>query len=147
MRSQRTSGPNTEKTEALPATNPPSCRSPNRANDHVSLLACTVVTVEHDEPSMPVLADREVLRRRGRVADRRGSLRPPMSADALHVLRPGRPSRRTSLTTRRAPAPEDARQLVEDGVESRTVTRPGMLPGRDSRSARPNACDRAGATS
>ena len=36
-----------------------------------------------DERSMPVLADRKVLRRRGRVTVRRGFLRPPMSAEAV----------------------------------------------------------------
>ena len=35
-----------------------------------------------DERSMPALADRKVLRRRGRVTVRRGFLRPPMSAEA-----------------------------------------------------------------
>ena len=32
---------------------------------------------------MPALADRKVLRRRGRVTVRRGFLRPPMSAEAV----------------------------------------------------------------
>ena len=36
-----------------------------------------------DERSMPALADRKVLRRRGRVTVRRGFLRPPMSAEAV----------------------------------------------------------------
>ena len=36
-----------------------------------------------DERSMPALADRKVLRRRGRVTARRGFLRPPMSAEAV----------------------------------------------------------------
>ena len=36
-----------------------------------------------DERSMPALADRRVLRRRGRVTVRRGFLRPPMSAEAV----------------------------------------------------------------
>ena len=36
-----------------------------------------------DERSMPALADRKVVRRRGRVTVRRGFLRPPMSAEAV----------------------------------------------------------------
>ena len=36
-----------------------------------------------DERSMPAVADRKVLRRRGRVTVRRGFLRPPMSAEAV----------------------------------------------------------------
>ena len=36
-----------------------------------------------DERSMPALADREVLRRRGRVTVRRGFLHPPMSTEAV----------------------------------------------------------------
>ena len=36
-----------------------------------------------DERAMPALADRKVLRRRGRVTVRRGFLRPPMSAEAV----------------------------------------------------------------
>ena len=39
--------------------------------------------VDDDERSMPALADRKVLRRRGRVTVRRGFLRPPMSAEAV----------------------------------------------------------------
>ena len=38
---------------------------------------------DDDERSMPALADRKVLRRRGRVTVRRGFLRPPMSAEAV----------------------------------------------------------------
>ncbi len=38
---------------------------------------------EDDERSMPAVADRKVLRRRGRVTVRRGFLRPPMSAEAV----------------------------------------------------------------
>ena len=41
------------------------------------------VDVDVDERSMPALADRKVLRRRGRVTVRRGFLRPPMSAEAV----------------------------------------------------------------
>ena len=36
-----------------------------------------------DKRTMPALADRKVLRRRGRVTVRRGFLRPPMSAEAV----------------------------------------------------------------
>ena len=124
--------------------------SPTRAAVDWHEVAKHAPDVEHDERSMPAVADRKVLRRRGRVTVsrvtvRRGFLRPPMSAEAvarmvelraqglgfgriaraigcaritvsrylrsfeeetddrcrdvkLHVLRPDRPSRETSLT-------------------------------------------------
>ena len=46
-------------------------------------LAKHAPDVDDDERSMPALADRKVLRRRGRVTVRRGFLRPPMSAEAV----------------------------------------------------------------
>ena len=57
--------------------------SPTRASVDWHEVAKRAPDVEHDERSMPALADREVLRRRGRVTVRRGFLRPPMSTEAV----------------------------------------------------------------
>ena len=46
-------------------------------------LAKHAPNVDDDERSMPAVADRKILRRRGRVTVRRGFLRPPMSAEAV----------------------------------------------------------------
>ena len=56
---------------------------PTRAAVDWHELAKHVPDVDDDERSMPALADRKVLRRRGRVTVRRGFLRPPMSAEAV----------------------------------------------------------------
>ena len=56
--------------------------SPTRAAVDWHELAKHAPDVD-DERSMPALADRKVLRRRGRVTVRRGFLRPPMSAEAV----------------------------------------------------------------
>ena len=56
---------------------------PTRAAVDWHELAKHARDVEDDEHSMPALADRKVLRRRGRVTVRRGFLRPPMSAEAV----------------------------------------------------------------
>ena len=57
--------------------------SPTRAAVDWHELAKHAPDVEHDERSMPALADRKVLRRRGRVTVRRGFLRPPMPVEAV----------------------------------------------------------------
>ena len=57
--------------------------SPTRAAVDCHELSKHAPDVEHDERSMPALADRKVLRRRGRVTVRRGFLRAPMSAEAV----------------------------------------------------------------
>ena len=57
--------------------------SPTRAAVDWHELAKHAPGVVVDERSMPALADRKVLRRRGRVTVRRGFLRPPMSAEAV----------------------------------------------------------------
>ena len=57
--------------------------SPTRAAVDWHELAKHAPDVVVDERSMPALADRKVLRRRGRVTVRRGFLRPPMSAEAV----------------------------------------------------------------
>ena len=56
---------------------------PTRAAVDWHELAKHAPDVDDDERSMPALADRKVLRRRGRVTVRRGFLRPPMSAEAV----------------------------------------------------------------
>ena len=53
---------------------------PTRAAVDWHELAKHAPDVDDDERSMPALADRKVLRRRGRVTVRRGFLRPPMHA-------------------------------------------------------------------
>ena len=55
---------------------------PTRAAVDWHELAKHAPDVDDDERSMPAVADRKVLRRRGRVTVRRGFLRPPMSAEA-----------------------------------------------------------------
>ena len=60
--------------------------SPTRAAVDWHELAKHAPDVD-DERSMPALADRKVLRRRGRVTVRRGFLRPPMSASRGRRLR------------------------------------------------------------
>ena len=57
--------------------------SPTRAVVDWHELAKHASDFYDDERSMPALADRKVLRRRGRVTVRRGFLRPPMSAEAV----------------------------------------------------------------
>ena len=57
--------------------------SPTRAAVDWHEVAKHAPDVELDERSMPAVADREVLRRRGRVTVRRGFLRPPMSVEAV----------------------------------------------------------------
>ncbi len=57
--------------------------SPARAAVDWHELAKHAPDVEDDERSMPAVADRKVLRRRGRVTVRREFLRPPMSAKAV----------------------------------------------------------------
>ena len=56
---------------------------PTRAAVDRHELAKHAPDVDDDERSMPAVADRKVLRRRGRVTVRRGFLRPPMSAEAV----------------------------------------------------------------
>ncbi len=56
--------------------------SPTRAAVDWHEVAKHALDVD-DERSMPALADRKVLRRRGRVTVRRGFLRPPMSTEAV----------------------------------------------------------------
>lgn len=57
--------------------------SPTRAAVDWHEVAKRASDFYDDERSMPALADRKVLRRRGRVTVRRGFLRPPMSAEAV----------------------------------------------------------------
>ena len=57
--------------------------SPTRAAVDWHELAKHASDFYDDERSMPALADREVLRRRGRVTVRRGFLHPPMSTEAV----------------------------------------------------------------
>ena len=56
---------------------------PTRAAVDWHELAKHAPNVDDDERSMPAVADRKILRRRGRVTVRRGFLRPPMSAEAV----------------------------------------------------------------
>ena len=57
--------------------------SPTRAAVDWHELSKHASDFYEDQRSMPALADRKVLRRRGRVTVRRGFLRPPMSAEAV----------------------------------------------------------------
>ena len=87
-----------------------------------------------DERSMPALADRKVLRRRGRVTVRRGFLRPPMSAEAVarmvELRAQGLGFKRIARAIGCAPITVSRylRSFEEEGPDERVESRYGVTP-------------------
>ena len=132
---------------------------PTRAAVDWHELAKHAPNVDDDERSMPAVADRKILRRRGRVTVRRGFLRPPMSAEAVarmvelraQGLGFGRIAKaigcaRITVSRYLSNFEEESRcdrlRDAEPRVQRpnrpsrvgipRTVTRPGIMPGREA---------------